>query len=284
MLLTAVMVLIIGTMAAFHFFFVDGKKQSLLSAGDAFGQVNIEGVIMDSRDVNEWIAELRDDDNIKGVVIRVDSPGGGVSPSQEIHRAVKKLAQKKPVVVSMGAVAASGGYYVSCPAHTIIANPGSITGSIGVMMEMTNLMGLMDTLGIGHTSLTSGKLKDAGSPYRELSGEEKVYFDGIIKDMFDQFVTDVATGRKLDPKKVKRIADGRILTGRQALVEGLIDGLGGLEEAIEMLKKHAKVTKDLPIIEGPVEEVPWLESLLSTALKLAPVQQVQGAEWRFMYK
>ena len=259
-LLAAVMVLIGGAMVAVRYFWHDNSKK--LFHSQSFGLVNVVGMISDSRPITEWMAELRDDSRVRGVVLRVDSPGGGVSPSQEIYRAVKKLAQHKPVVVSMGSVAASGGYYVSCPATAIVANPGTVTGSIGVRMELANFMGLMDKIGVLHSSVTSGKFKDAGSPFRELSSEEREYFKTIVTDLFDQFVSDVAESRKLDLQKVKRIADGRILTGRQALAEGLIDGLGGFEEAFETLKKLCKVTKDLPILEGPKEKDTLLRQLL----------------------
>lgn len=284
LLLTAVMVLVVGAMAAIQYFLRDNSKK--LFHGQSFGLVNIVGMIDDCRRVNEWMAELRDDARVRGVVLRVDSPGGGVSASQEIYRAVKKLAQHKPVVVSMGSVAASGGYYVSCPATAIVANPGTITGSIGVRMEMSNVMGLMDKLGIMHNSVTSGKLKDAGSPFREMSSEEREYFKAIVTDFFDQFVSDVAESRKLDPQKVKRVADGRILTGRQALAEGLVDGMGGLEEAFETLKKLCKVTKDLPILEGPKEKGSLLRDMLLGALNaidVSSIQRPQGPEFSYKY-
>jgi protease-4 len=269
-------------MAAFQYFTRDNSKK--LFHGQSFGLVNIVGMIDDCRRVNEWMAELRDDARVRGVVLRVDSPGGGVSASQEIFRAVKKLAKHKPVVVSMGSVAASGGYYVSCPATAIMANPGTVTGSIGVRMEMANFMGLMDKLGVMHSSVTSGKLKDAGSPFRELSSEEREYFKAIVTDLFDQFVSDVAESRKLDPQKVKRVADGRILTGRQALAEGLIDGIGGLEEAFETLKKLCKVTKDLPILEGPKEKDSLLRDLLlgaASAIDFSSLQKPQSPEFSY---
>jgi len=271
-------------MAAFQYLLRDNSKK--LFHGQSFGLVNIVGMIDDCRRVNEWMSELRDDSRVRGVVLRVDSPGGGVSPSQEIYRAVKKLAQQKPVVVSMGSVAASGGYYVACPATAIIANPGTVTGSIGVRMELANFMGLMDKLGVLHSTVTSGKFKDAGSPFRELSSEEREYFKSIVTDLFDQFVTDVAESRKLDPQKVKRIADGRILTGRQAMAEGLIDGIGGLEESFEMLKKLCKVTKDLPILEGPKQKDSLLRELLLGAASLAdalPTEKSAGPQFRYQY-
>ncbi len=290
-LIFAAMVLLIGAMVAFRYIVIDGDARPLIS-GDSLGLVNIKGVIMDSREVNKWIEKLREDDNILGVLIRVDSPGGGVSPSQEIHRAVRKLAAKKPVVVSVGTVAASGGYYVSSPAHKIIANPGSITGSIGVRMDMANFMGLMDMIGVGQQSLVSGKFKDAGSPFKPLSKEDKAYFNSVIMDMYDQFVSDVAKDRKLDPAKVRAVADGRVFTGRQAQVEGLIDGLGGQEEALDILKRLCKVSKDkdLPVREGPVKEKNFLQQLVKESastlvneLKTLRAEQSSTPHWQFSY-
>lgn len=285
-LLAAAMVLIIGSMAAVRFLFFDSISKNYIS-GKSFGVVHVEGVILDPRPVLDWIKELEDDDEVLGVILRIDSPGGGVSASQEIHRAVKRLKEKKPVVASMGSVAASGGYYVACPASAILANPGTITGSIGVKMELSNVMGLMDMLGISNESITSGKFKDSGSPYRELTPEERAYFKGVVADLFDQFVTDVAEGRKLDPEKVKEIADGRVFTGRQALVEKLIDGLGGMDDSVKLLKQLTQQpeSEDIPLVEGPVEESDFWQDLLTG---LAHVQaktayESRGPRWMFMY-
>lgn len=286
-LIVAAMILLFGFMAAISFFFFDHKDGKSFFTDKAFGLVYIEGVIFDPRPVTDFIQELEEDDTVKGVILRIESPGGGVSASQEIFRAVKKLDKKKPVVASMGSVAASGGYYVACPARAIMANPGTITGSIGVRMELSNLMGLMDMLGISHESIVSGKLKDAGSPYRELTPEERAYFQSLVADLFDQFVTDVAEGRKLPPDKIKEIADGRVLTGRQAQTEGLVDGLGGLEDAKNLLKKLADIPDDadVPFIEGPILEEPVWEELLTSLLRATADSsyKMRGPQWLAVY-
>ena len=257
-LLAAAVVLIMGSMAAVRFFVFNDTK----SFGDKFGLVHVEGFIADSRQVNQWIAELREDDDVKGVVIRVNSPGGAVSPAQEMFMAVKRLAGVKPVVVSMGAVAASGGYYLAAPAHKIVASPGTLTGSIGVKMELANLEGLMDKLGIRHESLASGRLKNAGSPYQPLTPEDRSYLQALVMDMYGQFLKDVSESRGIEMDKLKAVADGRALTGRQALKAGLVDELGGLDEAFEALKELSRVTKDLPVIEGPKTEESLVRDLL----------------------
>lgn len=286
-LIVAAMILLFGLMAAVRFLLFDHDQGTKFFTDKAFGLVYVEGVIFDPRPVTEFLRELEENEKVKGVLLRIESPGGGVSASQEIYRAVKKLNKKKPVVASMGSVAASGGYYVACPASAILANPGTITGSIGVRMELTNLMGLMDMLGVSHESIVSGKLKDAGSPYRELTQEERAYFQGVVADLFDQFVTDVAEGRKLSPDKIKQIADGRMLTGRQAQTEGLIDGLGGLEDAENLLKKLTDIPDDadVPFIEGPVEEEPVWEELLSSLLKAGVESRYssRGPQWLATY-
>ncbi len=286
-LILVAMVLFFGFMALVRFTLFDHKKSGSVFTSQAFGLVRIEGLILDSRPVTAFLRELKDNKRVKGVILRIDSPGGGVSASQEIHRAVQDLAKTKPVVASMGSVAASGGYYVASSATAILANPGTITGSIGVKMELSNLMGLLDTLGINNESIVSGKLKDAGSPYRELTREERAYFQGLVADLFDQFVTDVAAGRKLTPEKIKQIADGRVLTGRQAQVEGLVDGLGGLEDAEKLLKKLCSIpdAEDVPWVEGPVEERKLLDILLSslTRINLSAAYQFRGPHWLAVY-
>ena len=284
-ILAAAMALFIGAMAVFRIAVFDGPRK--ITLGDKIGMVNIQGMILDSREVNEWIATLRDDDGVKGVLVRIDSPGGVVSPSQEIYQAIKRLSNAKPVVVSMGAVAASGGYYIACPADAIVANPGTLTGSIGVKMQLTNLMGIMDKIGVSHKSLTSGKFKDSGSPYRELTSEEEAYFNAVIMDLYEQFVSDVAEGRKdkMNLVTIKSVADGRIFTGRQALKNGLVDKLGGLEDALDLLKSDfIKTSEELPIIEGPVKESSFIMDLLQNMNIIDPAESVSGPQWRFLYQ
>ncbi|BBD09912.1 signal peptide peptidase SppA [Desulfovibrio ferrophilus] len=257
------MILLAGVIAAFRFFF-GGETSSLDFDGDKIGIVRIEGMLTDSEEINTWIRELRDDKSVKGVVLRVNCPGGAVAPSQEIYNAVVRLTAAKPVVVSMSSLAASGGYYVSAPAHLIMANPSTITGSIGVIMEMSNLEGLFEKLGIQRQALTSGKLKDAGSPFRAMTPEDRKYLMGLIADIHEQFVADVAKARKIDINTLRPIADGRALTGNQALKAGLVDKLGGFEEAVEELKILCGLdpTKRMPVVEGPEKDEPWLRQIL----------------------
>jgi protease-4 len=260
-ILAAAVVLVWGARAVLR-----SGNPLIAATGPKLGLVRVEGVIADPEKIDDWIKELREDDDVKGVVVRINSPGGVVGPSQEIYESVKRLAEKKPVVVSMGAVAASGGYYVACPATKIIANPGTLTGSIGVKAELVNAQNLLDKVGVAFFSITSGKLKDAGSPFRPMTDEEKAYFESMVMDLKKQFVRDVAAGRKMDPAKVEALADGRAFTGEQALAAGLVDRLGGLEDAFDDLKKLCNLEGKYPLLTGPKKEKRWLRELLESSL------------------
>ena len=281
MLLTAAVAMLIMAMAAFRFYVLSGSG---MVTGVRFGLVRVQGVILDPEPVNEFIERLRDDQNVLGVVLRIDSPGGVVGPSQEIHRAVKRLAETKPVVVSMGSVAASGGYYIACPAHTIIANPGTLTGSIGVKLEVANYAGLMEKIGMGYESVDSGKFKSTPSPYEELTDEEREYLQALVFDLHDQFVGDVAEGRNMTREEVRKVADGRVLSGRQAARLGLVDELGGLEDAFDELKSLCKVTEDLPVEEGPVEERSFLAELVGAESLIKPAKDFLAPRWQVFYQ
>ncbi len=201
--------------------------------------IEINGTITSSRSINRLLRRAREDFSIKGVVIRVSSPGGGVVASQEIMEGIKKLKEKKPVVISMGAVAASGGYYISLPATVIMANRSTVTGSIGVIMELPKTEELMKKIGIEMRVIKSREFKDIGSPFRDMKPEERELLKGLILDMYDQFVKDVAKYRNLPEDSVYNLADGRVFTGIQAKEAGLIDTLGTLEDAVNLANKLA---------------------------------------------
>jgi protease IV len=204
-----------------------------LTGNEGVGLVEVKGLIVDGQETIRQLRELKKDKRAKAVVLRVDSPGGVVGPSQEIYAAVQGLAKVKKVVVSMGSVAASGGYYLSAPATLIYANPGTITGSIGVLMKFSNIEGLMDKVGLKAFTLKTGKFKDVGSPVRTMTPEETAMLQGVIDSTHAQFVRAVAEGRKLPVEEVRRIADGRIFSGEQALALKLVDRLGTLQDAVE---------------------------------------------------
>jgi protease-4 len=205
--------------------------------GDKIAIVEIRGVIAQSSGIIEEIHQHLEDEGVKAIILRIDSPGGGVGPSQEIHREVLKVKTRKKVVTSMGSVAASGGYYIACASDLIVANPGTITGSIGVLMEFTNIEELFKKIGIKGVVLKSGEHKDIGSPFREMTPEEKKILQAVIDNVHQQFIQAVADGRKMDPSKVAQIADGRILTGEQAKQAGLVDQIGNLQDAIDTTAK-----------------------------------------------
>ena len=242
---------------------------------EKFGVINVNGFIADSRKVSDWAYTLRNDDSIKGVVVRINSPGGGVAASQEMYYAIKRLAKVKPVVVSMGTVAASGGYYIAAAGHKIIANPATLTGSIGVKMELPNFKGLMQKIGVSYLSLTSGKLKAAGSPFQTMTKEERDYLQAIIMDMYNQFIDVIVEGRQMEREKILPYADGRAMTGQQAFKLGFVDMLGDRETAYMELAKLCDLEQPLPLEEGPKKEQSLLKELLSSVLDLAPVNTVR---------
>jgi protease-4 len=278
LILTA-MVLIIGAMAVFNFFFFKAHRNSFF--GTKVGVVHINGLIADSLRITNWIDELARDNAIKGVIVRINSPGGVVGPSQEIYAALQDLARKKKVVASMGSVAASGGYYIACAAHKIVANPGTLTASIGVKAKLTNMQGLMQKLGIAEQTVTSGKLKNAGTIFRPLTPEEKKYFQSLVNDMHDQFVQDVARGRHMDIEKVRALADGRAMTGRQAKEAGLVDELGGFNKSLEVLRLLTGIKGEISLVQGPPEKSSLLEKFLG---KLTFKEQILGPRWVFTYE
>ena len=210
-----------------------GLVQDVMAGGDKVAVVDIEGLITKSRPIIEKLNRYKDNERIKAIVIRIDSPGGSVGPAQEIYEEVIKLREKKPVVASMGSVAASGGYYIACAANKIIANPGTITGSIGVIIEFANIEELLGKIGLKSIVIKSGKYKDILSPTRELKGEERDLLQGVIDNIHSQFIDAVALGRDIPREKVVGIADGRIFSGEQAKQLGLVDELGNLQDAIE---------------------------------------------------
>ncbi len=236
----------LGVIAALLIFFIailffvgrcSGGKSSRFAFGDKIAIVEVKGVITQSSGIIEELQQYLEDDGVKAIILRIDSPGGGVGPAQEIHREILKIKPKKKVVTSMGSVAASGGYYIACASDLIVANPGTITGSIGVIMQFSNLEELLKKIGIKGVVIKSGEHKDIGSPFREMTPEEKRIMQEVLDNVHQQFIQAVAEGRKLDRSKVVQIADGRILTGEQAKNVGLVDKMGNLQDTIDITAK-----------------------------------------------
>ncbi len=209
----------------------------LRESGD-IGVVEIKGAIKSSDSLVSWINRLRKMSGVKGILLRIDSPGGAVAPTQEILEALKKVKKSgKPIVASLGNVAASGGYYVSLAADKIVANPGTVTGSIGVIAEFPVVYDFLKKHGIEFEIIKTGPFKDTGTPFRKMKPEERKLFRDVLMDVYDQFVQEVASARKMSIDSVKKVADGRVFTGRMALKIGLIDTLGSFDDAVEILKK-----------------------------------------------
>jgi protease-4 len=206
--------------------------RSSFSRHEKVGIVLIEGVISDSSGIVDQIDEFSSDDGVRAVVLRIDSPGGGVAASQEIYQAVHQLRKKKTVVTSMGSVAASGGYLIATASERIVANPGTITGSISAVMHFADIQELMKKVGVRSSVVKSGKFKDIGSPVRDMTAEERQLIQGIVDDIYDQFVRTISENRKIPLDNIIKIADGRIFSGRQALQLKLLDELGGLQDAV----------------------------------------------------
>ncbi len=240
------------------------SKQSsgaLFAGGGSIGVIELNGVIMDSKKMLKKLERFEEDSEIKGVVLRLNSPGGSVAPSQEIYEAVK--AYKKPLVVSMSSVAASGAFYIACAAKKVYANPGTITGSIGVIMEFLNLEKLYEWAKVKRFSIKTGKFKDAGAEYRDMTSEERALLQGMVDDVLSQFKKAVSDGRKLPLDKVTMVADGRIFSGSQAKALHLVDELGTLQDAIDDVAKQAKLKGKPNVVYPDKPHRKLLESLLS---------------------
>jgi protease-4 len=232
--LVVVVVLVVGFIALVLVFsrFLVRKPGFVL--GDKVAVIEIAGVITNPQTTIDQLVRYREDGGVKAIILRIDSPGGGVGPSQEIYREVMRTKKAKKVVASLGGVAASGGYYVASAADAIVANPGTITGSIGVIMQFSNVEGLMKLIGLKTYTFKSGKHKDLGSPFREPNPGDEAILMEVIETVHDQFVGAVAQGRDMDVARVREIADGRILSGQQAMELGLVDRMGNLQDAIEL--------------------------------------------------
>lgn len=228
--------------------FANNKPSKLLMTKKSIGVIEIVGVLFDSKNIVEDLIEFADDNSIKAVVIRIDSPGGAVAPSQEILSEILTTRQVKPVVASLGSVAASGGYYVACGADLIIANEGTLTGSIGVIMEFINIEGLYKWIGLKSNVIKAGKYKDIGNPNRKMKQEEMDLLQDMVDDVHDQFITAVSESRSIDKEELSTIADGRVFSGRKAKELGLVDELGGFRQAVKAAAQMADIEGEPELI------------------------------------
>lgn len=234
-----------------------GPVGGLLGRQRVVALVPLEGEITHSDAFVETVRKAADDASVAAVVVRVDSPGGAVAPSQEMYAALRELRRSKPVVASLGAVAASGGYYVASAADVVVASPGTLTGSIGVVMMMPDISGLLEKLGIEARILTAGSKKDMGTPFRPLTEEERKILQGMADQVHAQFIQAVAEGRGLDLEQARSAGDGRIMTGEQAQAAGLVDRLGGLQDAIAIAAERAGIEGEPHVDRRAPVRRPW---------------------------
>ena len=255
-----VLVVFVGT---FFFAYLTGGDSKVLSmfGGEGIGVLQIEGTIDDSRDVLQELKRFKEAPWIKAVVVRIDSPGGAVAPTQEIFEEIQKTGKTKPFIASMGGMATSGGYYIASACERILANPGTLTGSIGVIMQLANLEEVMKKVGVKGYNIKSGANKDIGSPFQPLSTEGREILQSLVDNVHGQFVVAVAKARGMDEKKVRKLADGRVYSGAQAKELGLIDQFGTLDDAIEFAARRVGLEPSPAVYYSRTEQERWWERM-----------------------
>ncbi len=252
------------------------SKKTIISLGNKIGVIEIRGVISNSKPILNTLDEYKKNSSIKGILLRIESPGGGVGPSQEIYREVVRVSKTKPTLASLGGIAASGGYYIAAGAQKIVANPGTLTGSIGVIINFANFTELFKKIGYKPITIKSGKFKDIGNPGREMKPAEKEYLEKLVKNVHEQFVNDVAKGRKLPVEKLKKIADGRVFTGEQAKELGLVDELGNFQDAVKELAKMAKIKGEPKLVYPMPKRRGVIDILFNSEVKEWFREQFEG--------
>jgi protease-4 len=270
-------------------YFSDESSPGINLGGNQVAAIELEGVISDSKEFVDQLKDYGNRSGVRSVVLRINSPGGGVAASQEIYEAIKKFRaeSKKKVVVSMGSVAASGGYYAACAADKIFANPGTITGSIGVIAEWYNYGDLLRWAKLQSVVIKSGTFKDSGSPTRPLTEEEKAYFQNLISNMYGQFVFAVASSRKMKDGDVRKLADGRVYTGQEAKANGLVDAIGTYQDAIADAAKMAGIPGSPKVVSPAKKTFSILELLLGdsrSALSLSPDRSESHIRFEYLWK
>lgn len=235
------------------------------SKANKIGVVTISGIISSSQEVVEQLDEFENDDNIKAVVVRIDSPGGGVAPAQEIYTAIKGFKKHKKIVASLGSIAASGGYMIACAADRIVANPGTITGSISAIMYFANAEDLLKKIGLKSSVIKSGRYKDIGSPVREMTYDERKILQALVDDVYDQFLDMITQDRKIPKEEIKKIADGRVFSGRQAKMLKLIDDLGDKGYAVRLAGKMAGIKGTPALVYPKKKSITFWDYILQNA-------------------
>lgn len=257
-----VFILVVFTAVFFYAYMTGGDPKALsLFSGDGVAVLQIEGTIDDSQTVLNELKRFKQMPWVKGVVVRIDSPGGAVGPTQEIFEEIVRSKKEKPFVASMGAMATSGGYYIAAACDRIVANPGTLTGSIGVIVQLSNVEELMKKIGVKAAIVKSGPNKDIGSPFQPLSPEGREILQSVVDSVHSQFVAAVAKGRGMEESQVRKLADGRIYSGAQAHALGLIDDFGTLRDAIEIAAKRGGLETEPAVYYSRPEQERWWERM-----------------------
>src|ERR1700758_4329749 len=264
----------------------NGDEGTEFGFSDRIQVVDVEGELVESRSILDQPKRYEDSSSVKAILLNIDSPGGGVAVSQEIYTEIKRLREKKDkiVVAYLSSTGASGAYYISCAANKIVANPGTIVGSIGVIAEWVNYADLLEWAKLKNIVFKTGEFKDTGSPTRPITENERKYFQGLIDDMYVQFVEAVASGRKLDLQEVRSLADGRVFTGRDAKSRKLIDDVGNFQDAVDLTAKLAGISGKPRLIRFNRQRVTLFDVLTSDLSRLAPFNgQSMKSQIKFQY-
>src|SRR5438132_8389834 len=264
-----------------------GDEGTEFAFSDRIQVVEMDGEIIESRPTLDQLKRYEDSNSVKAILLDIDSPGGGVAVSQEIFAEIKRLREKKDkiIVAYLSSTGASGAYYVACAANKIVANPGTIVGSIGVIAEWVNYADLLQWAKLKEIVFKTGEFKDTGSPTRALTDNERKYFQGLIDDMYVQFVEAVASGRKLDLQEVRSLADGRVFTGRDAKQRKLVDEIGNFQDAVDMTAKLAGISGKPRLIRLTRQRVTLLDVLTTDLSRLVPFngQSMKSSQIKFQY-
>jgi len=257
-----VVVLVLFTTVFFFAYFTGGDPRVLsLFSGDGVGVLQIDGAIDDSHEVLAEMKRLKEMPWVKAIVVRIDSPGGAVAPTQEIFEEIQRFKKQKPIIASMGGMATSGGYYIAAACDRIVANPGTLNGSIGVIMQLSNVEELMKKIGVRGVNVKSGANKDLGSPFQTLSPEGREILQSLVDNVHSQFVAAVAKGRGMKEAQVRKLADGRVFSGAQAKELGLVDQFGTLEDAVELAARRAGLESEPAVYYSHPEQERWWERI-----------------------
>jgi protease-4 len=256
---------------------------AIASSRGNIGVVEVTGPILSSKKIVEDLKGFMDDDAIKAIILRVDSPGGGIGPSQEIYRELMKTRDAKTVIASMGSVAASGGYYIACATQGIVANAGTITGSIGVIMEYANIEQIAKKIGISPVVIKSGEYKDMGSPMRELKDSEKQLFQNLVDELHAQFVSDAAHARNMETDVMAKLADGRVYTGQTAMKLKLVDRIGNMDDAVQWAGQMAGIEGELTLVYPKDDKITLFRKLTETLFQDVNLGSKLSEQFRYVF-